>query len=96
VWGDRIEGNARTILSSVEADGEENEPVNRVEEAMRFLQAEVANGPVPARDIIERAKRDFGINERSLQRAREKMGIAATKAGYQGAWSYAPGSGAAS
>jgi hypothetical protein len=35
---------------------------------------------------IQRAKHDFGINERSLQRAREKMGIVATKAGYQGAW----------
>jgi hypothetical protein len=41
---------------------------------------------VPARELIERAKRDFGINERSLQRAREKMGIVVTKAGYQGAW----------
>jgi hypothetical protein len=63
-----------------------------VEEAIAFLRAEIEHGPIPARDLVERAKRDFGINERSLQRAREKMGIGATKAGYQGAWvwSYRP------
>jgi hypothetical protein len=50
------------------------------------LRAEVEYGSVPARDIIERAKREFGINERLLQQAREKMGVVATKAGYQDAW----------
>jgi hypothetical protein len=86
VWGSAVEGNARSILSGIEGEGNENKPINRVEEAMQFLQAEIAHGPIPARELIERAKRDFGINERSLQRAREKMGIVATKAGYQGAW----------
>ncbi|MEI9979372.1 MAG: AAA family ATPase [Edaphobacter sp.] len=86
VWGDAMQGNARSILSSVEGQNDEFKPINRVEEAMQFLRTEIARGPVPARDLIERAKRDFGINERSLQRAREKMGIVATKAGYQGAW----------
>jgi putative DNA primase/helicase len=80
------EGNARSILSGIEGEDNVNKPINRVEEAMRFLRAEIEHGPAPARELIERAKRDFGINERSLQRAREKMGIVATKVGYQGAW----------
>lgn len=86
VWGSAIQGNAREILSSVEGEEGERKPINRVEEAVHFLQTEVANGPVPARDLIERAKRDFGINERSLQRARDRMDIVATKSGFQGAW----------
>jgi hypothetical protein len=86
VWGDSIRGNARAILSSIEGDAEGRKPLNRVEEAAQFLRAELANGPVPARELIERAKRDLGVNERSLQRARERLGIEATKTGFQGAW----------
>jgi putative DNA primase/helicase len=86
VWGTAVQGSAKSILNEVEGEEAERKPLNRVEEAEHFLRAELANGPVPARDLIERAKRDLAMNERSLQRARERLGIVATKAGYQGAW----------
>ena len=86
VWGTAVQGSAKSILNEVEGEEAERKPLNRVEEAEHFLKAELANGPVPARDLIERAKRDLAMNERSLQRARERLGIVATKAGYQGAW----------
>jgi hypothetical protein len=72
-------------LAGIEGQSE-HAAINRVDEAIRFLRAEIANGPVPARELIERAKRELGLNERNLQRAREKVGIVATKTGYQGAW----------
>ncbi len=86
VWGTAVQGSAKSILNEVEGEEAERKPLNRVEEAEHFLKAELANGPVPARDLIDRAKRDLAVNERSLQRARERLGIVATKAGYQGAW----------
>lgn len=89
VWGEAIQGNARSILASVEGQDIERKPINRVEEAVHFLRTELADGPIAARELIDRAKRNSGINERSLQRAREQLGIVAIKAGYQGAWVWA-------
>jgi hypothetical protein len=73
-----LDFRAFSILFSVEGEEPNNTPLNKIQEAMKFLRIELANGPAPARD--------FAINERSLQRARERMVITATKAGYQGAW----------
>ena len=94
VWGAALEGNARSILASVEGDAE-YKTVNRTEEAERFLLAELAKGPVAARELMDRAKQDFGMNERALQRARERLGIVARKAGFHGVWmwSYSAGFG---
>lgn len=86
VWGATIEGNARSILSTVEGEEASGSPLNKTQEAMKFLRVELANGPVPAREVLEHARRDFGFNERLLQHARERLGVVATKAGFQGAW----------
>jgi hypothetical protein len=86
VWGDSIRVNAHAILSSIEGDAEGRKPLNRVEEAAQSPRAEPANGPVHAGVWIDGAKRDCGLNDRSLQLARERLGIEAIKPGFQGAW----------
>jgi hypothetical protein len=86
VWGETIEGNARSILSTVEGDEASGTPLNKIQEAMKFLRVELANGPMPARELLERARRDFAIHERLLRRAGERIGVVVTKAGFQGAW----------
>ena len=46
------------------------------DEAAEWLKALLANGPVPAKDG-ERQARDIGIAERTLKRARRKLGVLA-------------------
>jgi putative DNA primase/helicase len=51
-----------------------------------FLHAELKDGPVQARDLLMRAKKDFGLTERTLQCAKDKLGIVVTKSGFNGGW----------
>jgi Mrp family chromosome partitioning ATPase len=86
VWGEAMDGNAREILASVEMDEGNSKPINRQDEARAFLHAELKDGPVTARELIDRAKKDFGLTERTLQRAKDKLGIVVTKSAYHGGW----------
>lgn len=86
VWGEALEGNARDILESVEGNETNTKPINMQNEATRFLHTELKDGPVPARDLIERARKDFRLTERTLQRAKDKLGIVVTKSGFHGGW----------
>ncbi len=86
VWCEALEGNAREILESVEGSEGNTKPINMQNEAMSFLHAELKDGPVPARDLLARAKKDFGLTERTLQRAKDKLGIVVTKSGFYGGW----------
>jgi hypothetical protein len=84
VWGEALEGSSRSILAQVEGEGE-HPPINQQEHAKRFLVEQLKAGPVRARDVVDAAI-TVGLTERTLQRAKEKLGITATKSGYQGAW----------
>jgi hypothetical protein len=86
VWDEQLNGNARDILASVEETEGNTKPANMQQEAQRFLFTELKDGPVPARDLISKAKKDFGLTDRTLQRAREKMGIVVTKSSFHGGW----------
>jgi putative DNA primase/helicase len=86
VWGEALEGNARDILASVEVSDGNTKPINMQQEAAKFLHAELKDGPVPARDLLAKAKKDFGLTERTLQRAKDKLGIVVTKSGFHGGW----------
>lgn len=46
------------------------------------------NGPRPARELIELAKNQLGISEKTLRTAQHELGIVASKAGYQGVWNW--------
>jgi hypothetical protein len=57
------------------------------DEATEFLMTELADGPRPAKEI-EKARKDAGISERTLRRAREDLGIKPQKNGLNGAWTW--------
>jgi putative DNA primase/helicase len=86
VWREALEGNAREILASVEIGEGNTKPINMQSEAQTFLYTELKDGPVPARELLDKAKNDFGLTERTLQRAKDKLGIIVTKSGFNGGW----------
>ena len=58
---------------------------NKITEAEEFLREELATGPVAANDLKDAAKR-LGIKERTLKRAKQKLGVRAEMTGFQGQW----------
>ena len=82
VWGAAVEGNARSILASVE-DILPREPVNLTQSAMLFLHGELAAGAKPAREVETRAK-EMGISTKALRSAREQLRVLSSRAGFRG------------
>jgi hypothetical protein len=58
-----------------------------LEEAKTWLRGELANGPVPANDIISKAK-DDGIAKRTLDRAKKALKVTAAKGGFDAGWTW--------
>jgi len=80
-WNGESSLTAEQILA-VPAAGEER---NATDEAVEWLRAELAGGPLPAADVVKEAKR-AGIQEKPLRSARERMGIKPRKAGFNSGW----------
>jgi hypothetical protein len=85
-WGAAVEGTAQSIIDDAEGIDRAGKPMNKVGGAETFLHAELKNGPRPARELIELAKNQLGISEKTLRTAQHELGIVASKAGYQGLW----------
>jgi hypothetical protein len=60
-----------------------------LDEACEWLQTTLADGPEPAIELKRRAKED-GIHERTLLRAKARLGVVASRTGYglHGTWSW--------
>jgi len=86
VWGTSIQGSSRDILATVEKGDNPNDSQPQRKEAKAFLHEELKAGPRPARELIELAKNQLGISEKTLRTAQHELGIVASKAGYQGLW----------
>ena len=87
LWGEPIEGTSREILSQVEGDGSEDDSGNQLSVAKQFIWNELKNGPLLARELTEKAKREFDISERTLKRARKQLRVQAKRGeGIHGAW----------
>jgi putative DNA primase/helicase len=84
VWGAAIEGTSREILSQIESDGSA-EDHGAMNEAKQFLMTQLRNGAVPTKELLSRA-RNLGISEKTLRRAKERLGVQKRKEGYQGEW----------
>jgi len=56
-----------------------------VDEAVAFLEAELAGGPRPTSEVNEAAK-DCGISKDALSKARDRLDVQAAKIGFQGKW----------
>jgi putative DNA primase/helicase len=84
VFGNAVEGCARTILSKAETVPKEERSA-KGGEARGFLLAALAGGPRLAAEVKTEAEA-VGITEETLKRARKRVGVVAEKVGYQGAW----------
>lgn len=87
VWIGETDMNADRVLSktSGEADGR-----NKLEEAEDFLLETLNNCPRRGREIF-RESRDLGISQRTLRRAKEKIGIESNRVegvGKDGCWKW--------
>ena len=58
-----------------------------LDEACDWLRDAMTNGPTPSKEIIDRAKAD-GVAKRTLDRAKDVLGVVSTRRGYDegGAW----------
>lgn len=52
-----------------------------------FLRAELADGPRPAKEV-KQAARDADISERTLRRARTRLGVKTNKSEFRGGWEW--------
>jgi len=84
LWGDAIEGDARDLM----AEGDSvPDPDGAGDEAEAFLLEVLRDGPVPSK-LIEADARGAGLNWRTVERKKKKMGIVAEKVGMKGGWSW--------
>lgn len=77
-WCGAIEGEARDLLADAERENEE--PANEATGWLRTLLTEEADG-LEKREIMKAARRE-GHAERTLQRAREKLGVLVHQSGF--------------
>jgi len=79
VWEGASEHTQQTLLAGIGA-GEKQRPVD---EAVVFLRGILADGPMPCNQVQERAT-EQGISQRTLDRARRKLGVRSTPTGFGG------------
>jgi len=87
-WGQTLEGNAWELLK--EAEQVEEGPASAARAiAEQFLEATLADGAVSVEELIQAAKTE-GIAKRTLERAKQALGIKAKRGGANWSW-YLPG-----
>jgi len=84
LWGPPLDGSAQNLLSSAEANGDAAAST-ALSEAENFLRVELGGGRVSSKELAARA-RDAGISDRTLKRAKQALGVKATREGTTGAW----------
>ena len=84
VWGPRIEGSARDVLTDAEAPPS-NDDRTGTDEAREFLLDALQDGPVPVKDLHKQAT-DAGVSKKCLRRAQAQLGVAKKKNGMKGGW----------
>ena len=82
LWGEALEGDARELLAEADATDDDR---SATDEAIDFLRDALAGGAMKASEVQKEAKQ-AGISDKSLRRAREKLGIRPRKASFQGGW----------
>ena len=84
-WGQALTGSARELMAVEAAD----ETAGAQHKAVAFLQEMLRDGPVAARDL-RAAAQAHGHRWRSLERAKEELGVRATKRGFGlgGTWAW--------
>ncbi|NLG65123.1 MAG: AAA family ATPase [Actinobacteria bacterium] len=76
--------DAASAFTSRAVDHEER---SERELAKEFIRGELADGPVPVRQLFQAAK-DNGFTQMTMRRAGQDLGVEKRKEGYQGAWQW--------
>ncbi len=85
-WGGAIAGTARELLAEAEADeGHDAEEVSALDDACAFLASELRAGPKSSEYLLGEA-RHAGHSERTLRRAKAKLGAKSLKTGSAWGW----------
>ena len=79
-WGNPVDGAARDLLAVAEATPEAGEG-GALNDAVDFLADVLTTGSLPVAEVRKRARAE-GISERTLARAREKLGIKSERQGF--------------
>jgi len=77
---------ADEALSALRSEGGEAKTAKA--EAIEFLQEVLAEGPKPAGEVIQLAE-GAGLSRKSMQSAREHLGIKPVKSSVRGSWIWA-------
>jgi hypothetical protein len=86
LWCGGMEGTARDLLANAETA---DDPADRaaIDDAMDFLRAELADGPLPAKEV-QNAGKAAGHSDATLRRARSRLGVRSEKVAMRGGWSW--------
>lgn len=83
-WKESLDGTAREILDWAEG-GESSPATGAVGQAHTFLINQLANGPLPAKEVIGAAA-SVGISSSSLKRAKKAAGVLSRKTATYTLW----------
>lgn len=83
-WCERLEGSARDLLAEADAD-QSDDDASALDDACEFLKSELASGPVSFNQLLKEA-RGAGHSERTLRRAKDRIGAEARKESKQWVW----------
>lgn len=78
IWGESIDGTARTVLAATESDDSER---TATDEARDWLRETLADGPVPATEV-QKLARQCGLSAKAVRTARERLGIRPKRSGF--------------
>lgn len=84
-WLEPLDGSAREVLSSAEADAQDDGDSN---DAAGFLRGLLADGPVAAKTIFSEAS-GAAYSRDQMQRAARRLGVERRKTGMAGGWTWA-------
>jgi RecA-family ATPase len=89
-WGDPLEGTARELLAEADdKDGDADEGASALDDACEFLRCELSGGPKPSKYLLGEA-RQAGHSERTLKRAKSRLGVESRKTGTVWEWALRP------
>jgi hypothetical protein len=80
-WRGPVEADIAELLAAPSADGKGE--VSKLAEALDFLEQVLGDGPVSATDVLKEAQ-DIGIAKRTLDRAKDQLGVIARREGESG------------
>lgn len=84
-FGDLVEGNAREVLSDMEAEPIDDGGASH--EAEAFLIDALAGGALPAKEV-QRLAVEAGVAKRTLWRAKKALRVSARKSSMAGGWEW--------